>query len=133
MNKISLPIRHLIFLASAACLLALAFIHPPSLAAANKPAPAAATTSEGAGHLVIVRAANLGGVVVGFSIDGKQLSKLHFNEKYDAPIPAGAHTLSVVPVPNSEHATPNDLKLTVEAGKTYRYTIKRDDVRVILK
>lgn len=133
MNKISLPLRHLTFVAAAACLFALAFIHPPALAAANKPAPAAAQKSEGSGHLTIVRAANLGGVIVGFSIDGKQVMKLNFNEKYDAPISAGPHTLSVIPIPNSEHATANDLKLTVEAGKTYHYTIKRDDVRVILK
>jgi hypothetical protein len=133
MNRIALPLRHLTFLATAACLLALAFIHPPSTAAATKPAAAAEPKSEGSGHLVIVRSANLGAAVIGLSIDGKQVKKLNFNEKYEAPISAGPHTLSVVPVPNSEHATPNDLKLTVEAGKTYHYTVKRDDVRVILK
>src|SRR5262245_51462284 len=116
MNKISLPLRHLTFIATAVCLLALVLIHSPASAAADKPAPAAAPKNEGSGHLVIVRAANLGTAIIGFSIDGKQVRKLNFNEKYDAPISAGPHTLSVVPVPNSEHATPNDLKLTVETG-----------------
>jgi hypothetical protein len=132
MNNTSLPLRQLAFIASIACLLGFALIHPPSVAAA-KSAPAAAPKSEESGHLVIVRAANLGAAVIGLSIDGKQVMKLNFNGKYDAPIAAGPHTLSVIPIPNSEHATANELKLTVQPGKTYHYTVKRDDVRVVLK
>jgi len=133
MNNTSLPLRQFAFIATIACLLGFALIHPPSVAVAAKSAPAAAPKGEESGHLVIVRAANLGAAVIGLSIDGKQVMKLNFNGKYDAPIAAGPHTLSVIPIPNSEHATANELKLTVQPGKTYHYTVKRDDVRVVLK
>jgi len=132
MNQTSLaPYRHSC-IAIAICILALFCVHPPAIFAAEKAASAPAK-SEQAGRLIIVRAANLGSSVVGISIDGKQVAKLNFGGRYDAPIPAGSHTISSVPIPDREHGGVSDRKLTVEPGKTYTLTAKRDDVRIALR
>jgi len=132
MNQTSLlPYRHA-FIAIAICCLALFCAHPRVSFAAEKAAPAAAKSQE-AGHLVIVRAANLGVQVFGVSIDGKEVAKINFGGRYDAPLAAGAHTISTIPIPDSEHAGASERKLTVEPGKTYKFTAKREDVRIALK
>ncbi len=132
MNQTSLLPYRRSFVAIAICSLVLFCTHSPATLAAEKAAPAAAKTQE-AGRIVIVRSANLGGTVVGVSIDGKDVTKLHYNGRYDAPISAGPHTLTSVPVPDSEHAGVSELKVTVEPGKTYKFTAKRSDVRIVLK
>lgn len=132
MNQTSLLPYRRSFVAIAICSLVLFCAHPPATLAAEKAAPAAAKSQE-AGRLVIVRSANLGSAVVGISIDGKQVTRLNFNGRYDAPISAGPHTLSSSPIPDSEHAGASELKVTVEPGKTYTFTAKRNDVRIVLK
>ena len=132
MNQTSLPPYRRSFVAIAICSLVLFCAHPPATLAAEKAAPAAAKSQE-AGRIVIKRSANLGGTVVGISVDGTQVAKLHYNGRYDAPISAGPHTLTSIPIPDSEHAGVSELKVTVEPGKTYTFTAKRNDVRIVLK
>ena len=131
MNHTSFLRSRRFFLVAAVCSLALFCLHSPGIAA-EKAAPAPAK-SQADGHLVIVRAANLGSQVFGLSIDGKQVAKINFGGRYNAPIAAGPHTISTIPIPDSEHAGPSDRKLMVEPGKTYTFTAKRDDVRIALK
>ena len=133
MNKIPLLSYRCSLLALALCLVALACFHPPAVLAEPKPATAAAAKSQEMGRLVIVRAANLGVAVVGISIDGKEVTKLNFGGRYDAPLSAGPHTLASIPIPDMEHGGATERKITVDPGKTYTFTAKRDDVRIILK
>jgi len=132
MNQISLLPYRRFLIAIAICSLALFCAHPLAVFAAEKATTAPAKSQE-AGRLVIVRAANLGVQVFGVSIDGKQVARINFGQSYDQPIAAGAHTISTIPIPDSEHAGAMERKLTVEAGKTYKFTAKRDDVRIALK
>src|SRR5690349_6628639 len=50
------------------------------------------------GRLVINRGPNLGPTIIGLKIDGKDVDKITYNRKYDAPISAGAHVLTTWPV-----------------------------------
>ena len=87
-------------------------------AAQKKEMPAAVQTTQGVGRLIIVRAANLGPTIVGLKIDGKDVDKISYNRRYDAPIAAGAHVLTVYPVVSYEGARPVDARINVEPGKT---------------
>ena len=131
MNRTFPPYRRF-RVGAAICSFALFCAYPLITLAAEKATPEAAKSKE-AGRLVIVRAANLGGAVVGISIDGKEVAKLNFNGRYDAPIAAGPHSLTAIPIPDREHAGPSERKVVVEPGKTLTFTAKREDVRVVLK
>ena len=120
-----------LFLLAVACALIAAL--SGFVLAAGKPSPAAAAENQSAGRLVIKRSANLGTLLVSLSIDGKQVAKINFNGSYDAPLTAGPHVLTVVPIATREHPKPNSTHVTVEPGKTYNFTIARSDVSVILK
>ena len=75
------------------------------------------------GHLIIDRVANFGsdlGLVV--SIDGKDVGTFPDGRGYKGDLPAGEHTIVVRPDPNQANAQPAQVKLNVEAGKTYSYT-----------
>jgi hypothetical protein len=102
-------------------------------AAQKKEMPAAVQTTQGVGRLIIVRAANLGPTIVGLKIDGKDVDKISYNRRYDAPIAAGAHVLTVYPVVSYEGARPVDARINVEPGKTYTFTAARKDIQVVLK
>lgn len=132
MNQTSLLRYRRCFITIAICSLALFCAHPSATFAAEKAAPAPAKGQE-AGRLVVIRAANLGVQVFGISIDGKQVYKSNFGGRYDAPLAAGPHTISTIPIPDSEHAGVSERKVTVEPGKTYTFTAKREDVRIVLK
>lgn len=82
---------------------------------------------------MIKRSANLGSTIVGLSIDGKQVAKINFNGTYEAPISAGPHRLTTIPIPNREHAEVSQVQINVQPGKTYTFTAFRDDVRIVLK
>jgi hypothetical protein len=128
MNK---PHRILLVLACAS--LAAGTVLPGKIFAAAKTAPAANKQEAGTGTLVIVRSANLGQTIVGVSVDGEQKGKLNFNGRYEAPLSAGQHVISTIPIPNREHAQPSVTKLNVQPGKTYSFTAVRADVAIVLK
>ncbi len=65
----------------------LACLIPGAVLAASKTASAAKQEqTQQPGRLIIARAANLGSVIVGLSIDGKEVMKINFGGKYDAPL-----------------------------------------------
>jgi len=75
------------------------------------------------GHLDIFRVANFGddlGLVV--SIDGKDAGTFTEGRNYSGDLSAGEHTIIVRVDPNRTDAQPAQVKLNVEAGKTYSYT-----------
>jgi hypothetical protein len=133
MNKTYFHLNRCIFVLAVVCL-GLACLIPGAAYAAGKTPPAAKQQStQQAGRLIIVRAANLGSTVVGLSIDGKQTAKINFGGSYDAPLAAGQHVVTVVPIPNREHGQPNQTRVTVQPGQTYKFTAKQSDVSIVLK
>lgn len=133
MNKTYLHLSRGIFVLAVVCL-GLACLIPGAASAAGKSSPVAKQQgTQEAGRLLIVRAANLGSIVVGLSIDGKQTAKINFGGSYDAPLAAGEHVLTVIPIPNREQAVPSQTRVTVRPGQTYKFTAKQSDVAIILK
>ncbi len=125
--------RNSLILAVACAALAFGAVVPALVSGAGKAAAAAAPKSQDTGRLVIVRSPNLGSAVVGISIDGVEAGKINYNGHFDAPLPVGQHVVTVVPMHSREFAKPSETRLTVEKGKTYTFTAKQDDVRIILK
>ena len=133
MNKIYLHQNRRALVLAVVCA-ALACLIPGGVSAAGKPSPAAKQQeTQETGRLVIVRAANLGGAVVGLSIDGKETAKINFGGSYDAPLAAGPHVITVIPIPNRERGQPNQTRVTVQPGQTYKFTAVQSDVAIVLK
>jgi len=133
MNKTHFDRNRSIFVLAVVCA-ALACLIPGDASAAGKISPATKQQkSAEAGRLVVVRSANLGSTVVGLSIDGKETAKINFGGRYDAPLAAGPHVLTVIPIPNREQAQPNQTRVTVQPGQTYKFTAKQSDVAIVLK
>jgi hypothetical protein len=127
------PNRRILILAVACAAIAWGAIIPRGAAAAGKPSPTVAPKTQAAGRLIIVRSATLGAYAVGLSIDGKQAAMINFNGRYDAPLAAGRHVLTVIPVPNRQAGKTTQTSVTVEAGKTYRFTATWANDDYILK
>ena len=134
MNRKCLHRHRVILLPVLACAaLALSAILPGIASGAEKSSAPAAQKNQEAGRLIITRSSRLSQVVVGLSIDGKPVAKINYNNRYDAPLAAGPHTLTVVPIPDRELAGPTSVQVNVQPGKTYTFTAALDDVRVVLK
>lgn len=108
-------------------------ISPGNISAAGKPSPAPANTAQAPGHLVITRSFRLGSITVNLKIDGVQTATIFPNRRYDAPLSAGPHVLTVSPASRFEQSQPTEKRLLVEPGKTYTLTAAMDDVQVVLK
>jgi hypothetical protein len=130
-NSRRYQLRFLFALASLA-LLAFALL-PMQAPAASKASSAMPAKNEGTGRLIVKRSANLGSTIVGLSVDGKQVARINYNGTYDAPISAGPHVLTALPIPNREHADATTVKVNVQPGQTYNFTAYRDDVRIALR
>lgn len=134
MNKLSTHPHRLGFSLIVTCLAIGLFVgHPVSIWAAGKAKPAPAQSAQAPGRLVIVRSANLGPTIVVLKIDGKEAGKISYNRRYDAPLAAGPHTLTVYPVVSLEGAQPTERQINVEPGKTYNFTAARQDIQLVLK
>lgn len=134
MNQKCLNRYRIVLLPILACAaLALSAVIPGIASGAEKSSAPAAQKSQEAGRLIITRSSRLSQLVVGLSIDGKQVAKILYNNRYDAPLAAGPHTLTVVPIPNREQASPTSIQVNVQPGKTYTFTAALNDVRIVLK
>src|SRR5262245_41141947 len=134
MNKVSTypPLLSLSLIVT--CLAIGLFVgHPLSLWAAGKAKPAPAQNAQAPGRLVIVRGASLGPTVVTLKIDGQKAADISYNRRYDAPLAAGPHTLTVYPAVSLEGAKPTERQINVEPGKTYTFTAARQDIQLVLK
>jgi hypothetical protein len=134
MHKTRLHLHGRNLMLAVACVAIAGFaISPGNISAAGKPSPAPANTAQAPGRLVIVRSANLGSIAVNLKIDGVQTANIYKARRYDAPLTAGPHVLTVSPVSRFEQSKPTEKRLTVQPGKTYTFTAKLDDVQIILK
>jgi hypothetical protein len=106
---------------------------PGASAAEKKSSPAPTQQMKAPGRLVIVRSATLGPTVVGLRVDGVQVAQITYTRRYDAPIAAGSHVITVYPVHSMQNARPRDRQINVESGRTYTFTAARQDVDLVLK
>jgi hypothetical protein len=75
------------------------------------------------GRLVILRAPNFGwNLVLHVRIDGRDTANIVQGRRYDRPIPAGSHVISVEPIPYSYSGQRTSVRLNVKPGQTYVYT-----------
>ncbi len=131
----NIPLNTRQFISITACLVISLILGQGGIFAANQQhAAKAAAKSEGAGRLVILRSASLGSTIVGVKIDGNLVGQIDYNSRYDAPIAAGPHVLSVYStIGRRGTEKPAEKRITVEAGKTYTYTAVHKDIQLILK
>ena len=134
MNKINTYLQRSNLVLIVTCLAIGLFIgHPVCASAAGKGSPAPAENVMAAGRLVIVRSATLGPTIVGLKIDGKDAAQITYNRRYDAPLAAGSHILTVYPVVSLKGAKPTETRVNVEPGKTYKFTAARQDIQLVLQ
>jgi hypothetical protein len=75
------------------------------------------------GRLVILRAPNFGwNLVLHVQIDGRDAANIVQARRYDRPIAAGTHVISVEPVPYSYSGQRTSIQLNVKPGQTYVFT-----------
>jgi hypothetical protein len=118
MKKIFIKLnRHRLTLSVAFLAIGWVFSGPEVMSAAEQRSPTPVRVSEPAGRLVIVRSATLGPTVIGLRIDGVEMAKISYNRRYDAPLAAGQHTLTVYPVTSLEGAKPTETRVNVRPGK----------------
>ena len=88
--------------------------------AEKKPAKAEAA---GEGHLTITRSPTLGSsTMISVLVDGKKAGSIIAGSRYNGPIPAGKHTLSVRFEPLSTADKAASLELDVVPGQTYSFS-----------
>ena len=86
-------------------------------------AVATASGAPAAGRLVILRAPNFGwNLVLHVRIDGRDAANVVQGRRYDRPISAGQHVISVEPVPYTYSGQRTSVQLNVKPGQTYVYT-----------
>ena len=90
---------------------------------------AAQPSSTGSGRLVVQRSAGFGDrELLRLSIDGK-VHNIAARSRYDQPISAGHHVLTV-DTPKSLHQ-PTSMSLTVDPGHMYAFTATRESDHVV--
>ena len=111
------------------------FLSSPELgsAAEKKSSPAPMQEMKPAGRLVVVRGATLGPTIVGLRVDGAKVAEISYNRRYDAPLAAGSHVITVYAVNSQDMGKPTDIRVNVESGKTYTFTAVRQDVNLVLR
>jgi len=86
------------------------------------------------GRLVVIRVANFGwNVAANLKIDGRTVANIVQGRKYDHPIPAGRHVLTISAVPNAINSEPSSITLNVRPGGTYIFTAMWDSYHVYLQ
>jgi|SRR4030095_10110713 hypothetical protein len=84
---------------------------------------AAQPSSTDSGRLVVERSPKLGSYeYLRLSIDG-EMHNIGPGSRYDQPIPAGQHVLTLATPSNQQQ--PTSISLTVEPGQTYAFTATR--------
>jgi hypothetical protein len=90
---------------------------------------AAQPSSTGSGRLIVQRSPGFGSKeFLRLSIDGK-VHSIGAGSRYDEPISAGHHVLTV-DTPKSRHQ-PTSMSLTVDPGQTYAFTATREPDYVV--
>ncbi|MEO7951690.1 MAG: hypothetical protein ABIS71_12315 [Chthoniobacterales bacterium] len=98
-----------------------------NISAAGEPA------RQAPGRLIIKRSPNVGPQIVGLEIDGVQTALITLNRRYDAPLAAGPHILTIYPLIGRWTVTTMEKRLIVEADKTYTFTAAWKHVGILLE
>lgn len=101
--------------------------------AAGKASITPAKTTQALGRLIILRGPNIGPQIVGLDIDGVQAALISYNRRYDAPLAAGPHVLTVFPLIGRWTVRTEGKKVNVEPGKTYTFTATWQHVGILLR
>ena len=111
------------------------FLSSPEVgsAAAKKSSSAPTQEMTAPGRLVVVRGATLGPTIVGLRVDGVKVAEISYNRRYDAPLAAGSHVVTVYAVNSQDLGKPTDIRVNVASGKTYTFTAVRHDVNMVLR
>jgi hypothetical protein len=90
--------------------------------------------SNPSGRLIVIRVANFGwNIAANLKIDGRTVSNIVQGRKYDHPIPAGKHVLTISAVPNVIMSEPSSITINVRPGGTYMFTAMWDAYHVYLQ
>jgi hypothetical protein len=90
--------------------------------------------TEPSGRLIVIRVANFGwNVAANLKIDGRTVANIVQGRKYDHPISAGRHLLTISAVPNIIMSEPSSLTVNVRPGATYIFTAMWDSYHVYLQ
>ena len=99
-----------------------------SLCLSSQPAQA---SSPQTGRLVVQRSPTFGrGTYLQLWIDGSKVANIGPGQRYDKPIPAGDHVLTVNYTPKSRRQ-PTSMRLTVRPGETYAFTAIRESTEEV--
>jgi hypothetical protein len=86
------------------------------------------------GRLIVIRVANFGwNLAANLKIDRRTVGNIVQGRRYDHPIPAGPHVLTVSVVPNLQSSQPTSISLNVRPGATYIFTALWDSDHVFLR
>jgi hypothetical protein len=90
--------------------------------------------AQSGGRLIILRAPNFGwNLALNIQMDGRTVANVVQGRRYDHPVPAGRHVLTVSAVPSYYSYQPMSTVLNVRPGRTYVFTaIWQDSDRVVL-
>lgn len=121
--------RSFLILAVACTAMAWVAIIPENASAADKPA----TATQGTGRVIISRSQNLGGYVVGVSIDGGPEQRIYYTRTLQVSLPAGEHLLTSFPIPNDRWEKRGKMRLKVESGGTYNLMVMDHGNQVVLR
>ena len=87
---------------------------------------AAQPASAGSGRIVVQRSPKFGTLMVlQLWIDGRKAASVRPGNRYDQPISAGHHVLTVNYAPKTRHQS-NSVSLNVHPGETYVFTASWD-------
>jgi hypothetical protein len=90
--------------------------------------------SNPSGRLIVIRVANFGwNVVANLNIDGRTAANIVQGRKYDHPIVAGQHVLTISAVPNVINSQSSSITINVRPGGTYIFTAMWDSYHVYLQ
>ena len=90
--------------------------------------------SQPTGRLIVIRVANFGwNLAANLKIDGRTVANIIQGRRYDHPISAGRHVLTVSVVPNAQLTQPTSITVNVRPGGTYLFTAVWDSAHVYLQ
>ena len=85
------------------------------------------------GRLIVQRSGNFGSHVgLRLSIDGRRSANIQIGRRYDRPLSAGYHVLTVTSVPNVDRYAPTSVRLNVQPGQTYAFVAMWDQIRGVV-
>jgi len=70
---------------------------------------------------------------VALMIDGQKVATIPFNRKYRGTLSVGWHTLGLRQIPLTPRSRSEDVRLLVQAGKTYELTAAKVGPEVLLQ